>query len=363
MKKVGIVTIFDPFANFGNKLQNYALRYVLLDLGVEADTLYVEKQVHFTPRLLFKAAFHRLTNYRLAKDRRFYKTLKKVRKFQVFSRRYLNPRRIKRFSGLDTQYDYFVLGSDQVWNTAWFDARKKHAFLLTFARPAQKVAFAPSFGTDGLADAWQDWFCKYLPTFLHLSVREASGARLIYNLTGQTAAVLPDPTLLLTDGAWRALSVQPRGVPFDGGYILVYTLGQLSAQERVFLQQTAAQNHLSLFDLNGDERRLSNLSPCEFLYVLDHAALVATDSFHACVFSFLFDRPFVVFRRRDHASDMSGRIDSFLSMFSLTQKRFENLLPADLFSSDYAAARPRLEQERQKALHFLRTALEIEDAT
>lgn len=362
MKKVGIVTIFDPFANYGNKLQNYAVRYVLLELGFAADTLYVEKQVRFTPLLYGKAAFHRLTHYRLAGDRRFYKTLKKVRKFQKFGRRYLSPHRIRRFSGLDSQYDFFVLGSDQVWNTAWFDARKKHAFLLTFARPEQKAAFAPSFGADRLDDAWRGWFQKYLPTFSHLSVRETSGAALIRDLTGQTAEVLVDPTLLLPAPAWRTLAEKPRGVSLEKGYILVYMLGQLSRQERAFLEQAAGERSLQIYDLTGgDDRVLLNLSPGEFLYMLDHAALVATDSFHACVFSFLFDRPFVVFRRRGAPGDMGTRLDSFLALFSLRRKRFESLLPSELFASGYSGVQPVLQRERQKALRFLRASLGVSE--
>lgn len=363
MKRAGILTIFDPFANYGNKLQNYAVRYVLLELGFAADTLYVEKQVRFTPLLYGKAVFHRLTHYRLARDRRFYKTLQKVKKFHKFGRRYLSPHRIKRFSGLDSQYDFFVLGSDQVWNTAWFDARKKHAFLLTFARPEQKVAFAPSFGTACLDNAWRGWFQKYLPTFSHLSVREASGAELIRSLTGQSARVLVDPTLLLHPGEWRALAEKPRGVSFEKGYILVYALGRLSRQERAFLEQAAGERGLLIFDLTGsDDRVLLNLSPGEFLYMLDHAALVATDSFHACVFSFLFDRPFVVFRRRGAPNDTDTRVGSFLSLFSLTRKRYENMLPADLFAAGYSGLHPKLQQERQKALRFLRQSLGLEQA-
>ena len=40
-----------------------------------------------------------------------------------------------------------------------------------------------------------------------------------------------------------------------------------------------------------------NIGPSEFLYLVHHAFLIMTDSFHASVFSFIFEKPFLLFAR------------------------------------------------------------------
>lgn len=40
-----------------------------------------------------------------------------------------------------------------------------------------------------------------------------------------------------------------------------------------------------------NEKDLYALGPSEFIYMISHAKLILTDSFHACVFSFIFEKP------------------------------------------------------------------------
>ena len=97
-----------------------------------------------------------------------------------FVQKYIPTRKIGgEYENLGLDYDYFCIGSDQVWNPEWYDDLKKEIYLLTFSRPEQKVCMAPSFGVEHLVAEWQEWFGKQLKSFPYLAVREKSGAKII----------------------------------------------------------------------------------------------------------------------------------------------------------------------------------------
>jgi len=81
------------------------------------------------------------------------------------------------------------------------------------------------------------------------------------------------------------------------------------------------------------------------------ARMVVTDSFHACVFSILFHKPFVVVgnRRRGLA-----RMESLLVMFGLEDRLcFEDSLCSDLKGIDWDRVDEKLEVWRGKSWRVL----------
>jgi len=60
------------------------------------------------------------------------------------------------------------------------------------------------------------------------------------------------------------------------------------------------------------------VGPAEFLYLVHHAELILTDSFHASVFSILFHKRFITFKRP--GIDMSSRIVSLANTIGAVGK-------------------------------------------
>ena len=87
---------------------------------------------------------------------------------------------------------------------------RKDAFLLNFFDAKQKVCFAPSFGVSEIGDEWKLLFAEKLKEIPYLSVREEAGAEIIKQLTGKSAEVLIDPTLMLDANEWRKIEKKPR---------------------------------------------------------------------------------------------------------------------------------------------------------
>ena len=125
--KVGIITITNG-ENYGNRLQNYAVQEALKDSGIEAETIHKITNV-------FDAENHNyIRKLKLKKILHYHLTVEERRRlnFYRFTKRYIKkaPFVIDNAipQGLENAYDYFIAGSDQVWNLAC-NGNDTHYFL------------------------------------------------------------------------------------------------------------------------------------------------------------------------------------------------------------------------------------------
>ena len=353
--KAAIVTINNPHPNYGNRLQNYASDYVLKKYCDNVTTLYVENQLSVSDRI--KHRIHAMSFYKLNKNPVYYKVLYKKRiKFLKFNKKYLNMRKIENFSTIGNEYDYFCIGSDQVWNPSWYNDRKKEAYLLTFCKPEQKVCISPSFGINEIPSEWHEHFKKYLKLFPDFSVRENEGATIIKNYTGKDAAVLIDPTLMLSKEEWLKIAAKPKNIDTDKKYILTYFLGDISDEAKSFMDKKAKENNMVIYHLlNPNYPDLFTVDPAEFIYLVRHSDVIFTDSFHACVFSFIFGKPFCVCDRIDTEKSMASRIDTLLTSFKLERKFFNG--NNDINECDYSESNLILAKRQQDFTEYIKNHL------
>lgn len=360
MKKVNIVTIYDPNPNYGNRLQNYAVQCVLEKRGFCVETISFEKKF-FSGKNLIKILLHKLTAYKIFPNGDYWKaTEKRVCAFDRFNKKFIRTKRIKSIKQIGNA-DYYVVGSDQVWNPEWYSdcPMKKEMYLLSFAESKKRVCMSPSFGVESLPQAWCQYFKEQLTQFPKLSVREAAGAHIIKQLTGRSAEVLVDPTMLLSKSDWEKISRKPQKVNCDCGYILTYFIGKKTEEQEQYIKNIAKSNKLEVYNLLDPlNSALYQVDPSEFIYMIEHARIVFTDSFHACVFSILFEKPFQVFKRNGKEGNMFSRIENILEKFSLQRKNYENRNMNDLFECDYSKAKDVLLYEREKANRFLNESFE-----
>lgn len=355
--KIAIVTLYDTEGNYGNRLQNYAVVQVIKKMypGAKISTIYVEPP--FPKKDQIKYWIYHLSGYRITRNQKYW-ALSYPRKliFDRFGERYLYPKHISSIADLSKAYDIFVLGSDQVWNPNWYDKKpiKKDLYLLSFAKPSQMICFSPSFGISALPKHWEPWFQKQLQRFYAISVRESTGQDIIKELTGKTATLLVDPTMMLSSLEWEKIANSPKRVDTSQPYILTCFLGGTSEKAKMDLQSISKQYNLIIYNLLDEKQKeLYITGPSEFLYLIQHATLVATDSFHTCVFSFLFEKPFLVYSRQGKETNMMSRIDTLLNKFHLENRMADRTIPMDLFACDYTKGKQILEQEQKKVMDFL----------
>ena len=254
-------------------------------------------------------------------------------------------------------YDFVLVGSDQVWNPRYIE---ETPFLLY--KPIGNecaVSYAASFGTEHLSTEQCTSFYKILKTYKAISVREQAGKEIVQKVIGiEQAEVLIDPTMLLNVSKWDKIKRKPGNLNGNTKYLLKYFLGDMSVAEKKAISDYAEKNGCQIIDLKDEQDSFFCSGPDEFIYLVEHAHLVCTDSFHACVFSFLYHRPFVVFERKGCSDYMYSRIRSFLEVFQLKDREFKgDCISEKNQKCDYKNAYDILKREREKGFSFLKRNL------
>lgn len=329
MKKVAIITINSQ--NYGNRLQNYALQTVLEKLGCEVTTLNRDlSHISFSYKLRNYIHYIWKTN----KTTNFFKFDKLIK----WSNNVYNSN----LDQLNKEYDFFVAGSDQIWNPYYAFTGTELDFL-TFTSTNKKIAYAASFGVSELPEEKIYEFQKKLYGFEKISVREDAGAKIIENLTEKKVPVVLDPTMLLNVEHWRKLEKRPIKMTNEK-YTLVYCVESMSDELKIKVEQEKKKG--LVLEIKKFENKEWAIGPAEFIYLIDHADKLITDSFHGTVFSILFHTPFVICKR--DGINMNSRIDTLLNCFELN----DNLTAERFMNADKI-----LTLKREESLSFLKKAL------
>ena len=356
--KVGVVSQYG-LSNFGNRLQSYAVKKVLEDLGFESEAIYLETRKTTFERLLRTAVYGTPLHALFPGQQGQYMEYLRRNNFCRFNDEFVHTRRFRTVSDIKG-YDYYVIGSDQVWKPKLLDPVSIELLFLTFAQPQQKVCFSPSFGVDSLPEPWKPVIRERLLTFPNISVRETAGAEIVRELTGKEAEVLIDPTLMLDREDWLKVAKKPRKADIGCSFILSSFLGDMPADAAA--DNEYLRKELSAVNYHLQDWRNTGLYPCgpsEFIYLFDKAKFIQTDSFHTCIFAFLFRKPFLLYEREGKDSNMFSRIETLFRILDLERKYVGSGLENDLFECDYRTGFERLGGERRKVYRFLKRSFGI----
>lgn len=265
------------------------------------------------------------------------------------------------------EYDFFFSGSDQVWNGARISGYDM--YFLRFAPKEKRIAWAPSFGGNHIAGYNQKAFAKYLSEYACLSTREESGKHLIQELLGKKIPVLCDPVMLFTGEQWREEYRNGAKIELDEPFAVLFFIDEISFVALDFAKKLCKEKNIKCISFGysyTDYQKIDGYqhydgSPYDFLYVLDHADVVITDSFHATAFATLFHTDFYAFSRNyTHGQNQSTRLLHLLHAVGAPE-RFDaaKVLPA----IDFIAADRFFEAERVKSDHYLEECLGIQKVT
>ena len=360
MKKAGIITIND-FNNYGNRLQNYALQTVINRIGIDAVNI-LNNNIPIKgnkEKFTIKKIIIMLINF--VRREKHYNT-KRKEKFEYFNNKYMKNSKETIImdnvpNNLHEQYDYIVIGSDQVWNYK-LDRISKIDFAL-FSPKEKNISYAASFGISEISDEWKGKYIQGLNNISHISVRETRGAEIVKELVNREAQVVLDPTLLLNREEWKKIEKKPDQL-INKKFIVTYFLGKLSKERKKRINEIGKKYDLKIINLGKlkyhDEY---TAGPCEFLWYIKNAEIVFTDSFHACVFSIIFDRTFYIMEREENITSMNSRIDTLLDKFKLRDRKFKDWNEVKL-EHNYSHVQPILEKEQEKSIKFLKDALGVE---
>jgi hypothetical protein len=381
MKKIAILTIND-YMNYGNRLQNYATQEVIKALGFSVETVVNNttnnNNLVLKKRKLFGRIFdNNAINVRQLQTKITGKLWYEVNKKKIEA---AQNRRAEAFinftkdniaetdykisddnipSNLGERFDYFLTGSDQVWNPIFRNGSSID--FLSFAPKKKRIAYAPSFGIAKISSEYKEDYKKWLSDFYRLSVREETGARIIKELTSRDSVVLVDPTLMLTKEKWLSVAKIDNSKP-KRKYLLTYFLGGISEENKAKIKKVAKENKLQIVNFSYiKDLEAYSAGPSEFIDYINSASVLFTDSFHGSVFSMLLGTPFVVFDRAGNLPSMNSRIDTLLKTFKLETRKSKNVVNNEqIFEANYTHIEEILEIERSRAIEYLKEALSIE---
>ncbi len=329
--KVAIVTL-DDYTNYGNRLQNYALTTLLKSKGynvINGVRVFTKENWVKSTNGKIKKMIKRLIPFALLKKKVMCGIPQKQGLLQKREEKFLNF--IKEYTTLlepiiknknKDAYDilkkqgimFAIAGSDQVWNP-YFGAREYE--FLSFMPSERRLSLAASIGVENIPENKKEFYKKHLLEMKYLSVREERAAQIIHELTGRKADITLDPTLLLEKEEWEKIVKKPL-LNIGSKYICTYFLGEIPEAVKVFAQEKG----IALCHLNSEEDAdLFTIDPAEFLYMIENAEYVLTDSFHAVAFSIKFNKEFYVFdREKSGSSNMFSRIKTITKRFKLENR-------------------------------------------
>ena len=189
-------------------------------------------------------------------------------------------------------------------------------------------------------------------------MREKQGAKIIKELIGRDVPILPDPTHLLNKEEWVKISKKPsidNGEPF----ILTYFLGNQTKVYKGYINTLARELNCKIINL-ADIREFESypVDPAEFIYLVNNAELVCTDSFHGTVMSLIMRTNFIVFTRVEEGHSMHSRIATLLDKFKMQDRHFkifeQNNTPIKM---DFNMIDSIITYEQEKGYTHLRDAL------
>lgn len=363
--KIAILTL--PLCyNFGGILQCYALQTVLERMGHDVSVL--SSPVYFIPQrekwLLFIKRW--VKHYLLHREFEFYKGMTEseiIGQYTLpFIKEYIHILEVDKLSDLpEKDFDAIVVGSDQIWRPAYYQPIS-NAYL-KFARDwthIKRIAYAASFGTDEWEYTLEETReCGVLlKRFDAVSVRENSAIGLCKEHFNVQAIQLLDPTLLLSKDDY--LSIEGvKNTPKHQGELFCYILDETQEKQQWinFLcdrkgWQPFRANNSHVDEAIHFEKRIQQ-PPELWLAGFRDAKFVLTDSFHGCVFSILFNKPFVAIGNAERGM---SRFNSLLALFRLEDRLLLSRQIDDIADRPirWEQVNRILDEERKKAFLFLK---------
>lgn len=349
MLKIGITTHYFNSTNYGGNLQAYALCRYLNNHGFDAVQISYDRSLdNPLPKSLIGRGKRYLRKFhnKLKKLPTDLKTLsvrdeiaKRQKAVLEFNQSIPHTRtyNAQNISSVVDEFDVFITGSDQVWNPLAVCS----AYLLDFVNHEKKfkISYAASISANELPVHIIERYKNSLKDYFAISVRENQAIQLLQSCTDKTIDLVLDPTLLLNIDEWNNIKISS---DIREHYLFCYFLGN-SHEQRELAKKFAQTHNLKIVTipyLNGTFRncdknfgdiKLSDVSPEKFIGLITGAEYVFTDSFHATVFSVLFQKQFFVFDRIIKQS-LGSRIKDLTTLFDM-EDRFCNT--TERMSLDY----------------------------
>lgn len=293
--KVGILT-FHRAHNYGAVLQCYALQETLKRMGHDVQVIdYAQPWIEEFYKLFSKDMFRNSEGFSgkcayLKKNlKKFLLAPSRCQHFNMFRLNYLDQT-LTCGKDIPMDFDCYVIGSDQLWSLHCVGGVSDEVYFGRFRRrdSSRVIGYAISADMKSVSEISAD-LPLIIKNFDALSMREKEVADAVSEASGAECDVCVDPTLLTDAALWQPLI---RNKWKRRKYVLMYEV-RWKDENKGLLRKKAEQiaarigGGCEVIDLSRVDRTVT-----DFVSLFKYAEYVVTTSFHGCVFSILFERPF-----------------------------------------------------------------------
>ena len=365
---------FHAAHNYGSMLQAFALQFLIRRLGIDNEIINLrtdrQKFIYRHPEDNQGAGW--VSKYAGSSIRFFFKQ-DLIRKYELFEKFLqedlkLSPE-LKDTEAVEgycqkKHFDYYIVGSDQIWNTACSDF--DWSYYLPFANN-NAISYACSMGPHAMEQVSQNNYARIrscLSQFKGVSVREVGTANVVNVISGIKPEIHFDPTLLLTAEDWVSKSRIPDVPLIEGEYIFLYSPGYnkdaykiaKDLSKKLALPVVVSNLHPRSLLLYSSFKLHLDCGPWEFLNLVKYAKVVVCGSFHAVVFSTVFRTPFFAVN-----GDKDNRMINILTKLGLgkqtiTLQNIDKKIPL-INTIDWTCAEDVLLEERNRSVNYLKGVL------
>lgn len=351
MRSVKIVT-YCTWRSIGSIMQTLGLKKALVELGYESVVWLPEDHLRYTKNRIrsVRGVAKRILDLPMeAKKKAAYRKSSRFIEQNIDIETYGTQEDLTEKARLDP-HSRLLAGSDQIWHPDLCDP----VFFLDFVENRKRISYAASMGKTIIEPDKKEEFQRLVRGFDSISVREEECAELIRGMTDREVSVHIDPTFLVDAEEWRRYEVE---YPVRGHYILLYMIyWHPSCKEKI--KKLQKQTGLPVYAITTSSSRvyadkcLMDVSPGEFLWLIDHADYVVTSSFHGVAFSTILNKRFAPVVNPAAAS----RIENLLRTLSIPRVSIEELADGSTF--DYTAVNEAIRLEKERSMQYLKKVLE-----
>lgn len=337
-KTIAIITLHSPM-NCGSVLQGYALNYYLNNelnqnsYIIDYVPSYMENEGKAIRNLIRKTVFFVSYAQRKKNFADFVKSNDRlsVRKYKTYDELIKYP----------PEADIYMTGSDQLWNPC-FACGNDDAFFLRFVSNVRKIAYSTSMGTAEYSQEQLKRIAEKISDFEYVSVRESCSVKQLESVGIKDPKCVCDPTLLLHREQYDKLAINFQKI---GKYVAVYLVEHSELLD--YILDSFRKQGYKIVGVGGYLRKykcdvhFKDAGPSEFLGLIRDASFVVATSFHACVFSHIFHKEFVIIPPKIN----SERIRELLKISGLSDRMVTKKEDFDSIDSniDYEEVQSRLD--------------------
>ncbi len=368
--KVDIITRHSV-PNYGSLLQSYATQKAIEKMGHESEIInyvrYEERYKNLASTLVkgkkWDKNFVLRTIYKIIQSPNYSKMYKRFAKYkkEILKETELEYGSIKELEDNLPIADVYCSGSDQIWGsigTVDYD----EAYFLEFAKGRKCISYSSSFGKTELSEKLDRNLDNLLSKFSRILIREKSAKQLLENRNINNVEQVLDPTLLLSKNEWMKFS-EKSTKKINGKYVLVYQLhdnkdfDKYAKKFAKFKNMKLLRISPSLYHITRSGKLIYLPTQYDFVKYFMNAEYILTDSFHATVFSIIFNRKFIDVLPPNKTGT---RIQSILDLFGINNRILQSFDDMKLIDEEieYIKVNSRIEEEREKSLRLFKDSIE-----